>query len=188
MSQLSTRMGNYLKTVGSDSFFLPNPSITNVIWQKFNFKLSIMGLNGGLISWGCRIHWLHHFRGVRLPQRVSWICYKTVWWWGSRNAGGLRNAECPFFSTSPRSTLARSGSTMCQIELIGFTLLYLKMAVMPLVPETKMADVGKPNSFGNLLIRKVVVVCTNHASYNYNHYNMSVKVGVTFTKMTGFQI
>ena len=29
------------------------------------------------------------------------------------------------------------------------------MAVMPLVPETNMADVGKLISFGNLLVRKV---------------------------------
>ena len=38
-----------------------------------------------------------------------------------------------------------------QNEHIGFTLLYLKMAVMPLVPERKMADVGKLISLGNLL-------------------------------------
>ena len=29
------------------------------------------------------------------------------------------------------------------------------MAVMPLVPETKMADVGKLTSLGDLLVRKV---------------------------------
>ena len=39
--------------------------------------------------------------------------------------------------------------------LIGFTLLYLKMAMMPLVLEIKMADVGKLISLGNLLVRKV---------------------------------
>ena len=33
---------------------------------------------------------------------------------------------------------------------IGFTLLYFKMAVMPLVPETKMADVCKLISLRNL--------------------------------------
>ena len=38
---------------------------------------------------------------------------------------------------------------------IGFTFLYFKMAMMPLVPETKMADVGKLISLGNLLVRKV---------------------------------
>ena len=40
--------------------------------------------------------------------------------------------------------------------LIGFTLLYFKMAVIPLVPETKMADVGKLISLGNLLVRKIM--------------------------------
>ena len=24
------------------------------------------------VGWGCRIHWLHLCRGVRLPQRMSW--------------------------------------------------------------------------------------------------------------------
>ena len=38
---------------------------------------------------------------------------------------------------------------------IGFTLLYFKMAMMPLVLETKMADIGKLISLGNLLVRKV---------------------------------
>ena len=36
----------------------------------------------------------------------------------------------------------------------GFTLLYFKMAVTPLVPETKTADVGKLISLGKLLARK----------------------------------
>ena len=39
--------------------------------------------------------------------------------------------------------------------LIRFTLRYFKMTVMPLVTETKMADVGKLICFGNLLVRKV---------------------------------
>ena len=42
-----------------------------------------------------------------------------------------------------------------QCHGIGFTLLYFKMAVMPLVPETKIAGVGKLISLGNLLVRKV---------------------------------
>ena len=36
------------------------------------------------------------------------------------------------------------------------SILYFKMAVIPLVPETKMADVGKLISLGNLLVRKVM--------------------------------
>ena len=41
------------------------------------------------------------------------------------------------------------------VRLIGFTLLYFKMAVIPLVPETKMAGVGKVICLRNLLVRKV---------------------------------
>ena len=37
---------------------------------------------------------------------------------------------------------------------IGFKLLYFKTAIMPLVPETKMADVSKLISLRNLLARK----------------------------------
>ena len=37
---------------------------------------------------------------------------------------------------------------------IGFTLLYFKMGVIPLVPETKMADVSIQISLGNLLARR----------------------------------
>ena len=49
---------------------------------------------------------------------------------------------------------------------IGFTLLYLKMAMMPLVPETKMTDIGKLISLRNLLIRKVtgLVLTTTFAT------------------------
>ena len=38
---------------------------------------------------------------------------------------------------------------------MGFTLLYFKMAVMPLVPEIEMADVSKLINLWNLLVRKV---------------------------------
>ena len=40
------------------------------------------------------------------------------------------------------------------------------MTVMPLVLETKMADVGKLISLGNLLVRKVtwLVITTTHAT------------------------
>ena len=47
--------------------------------------------------------------------------------------------------------------SITNFHIIGFTLLYFKMAVMPLVPETKMADVGKLISLGNLLVRKVTL-------------------------------
>ena len=43
-----------------------------------------------------------------------------------------------------------------QIKFKLTSLLYFKMAVMPLVPETKMADIGKLISLRNLLVRKVM--------------------------------
>ena len=45
------------------------------------------------------------------------------------------------------------------------------MAVMPLVPETKMADVGKLISFGNMLVRKVMwlVLTTSSATLVSSH-------------------
>ena len=64
------------------------------------------------VKWGYRIHWLHLYRGVSPPPRwVSWIWHVTIWWWGSNNVGALGNAEYPFIAITPRSTLARSGST-----------------------------------------------------------------------------
>ena len=41
-------------------------------------------------------------------------------------------------------------------ECTGFTLIYFKMAVIPLVPETKMVDIGKLISLKNLLVKKVM--------------------------------
>ena len=38
--------------------------------------------------------------------------------------------------------------------IIGLTLLYFKMDVMPLIPETKMADISMLISLGNLLTRR----------------------------------
>ena len=54
------------------------------------------------VDWGCRIHWLHLCRGVRLNQ---WV----FWWWSSSN-GALEKDEYPFIAIAPRSTLAQSGS------------------------------------------------------------------------------
>ena len=55
-----------------------------------------------VINWGCRIHWLHLCRGVRPSlQWVSWIWDKTIWKWGSSNAGALGNAGYPFIATLP---------------------------------------------------------------------------------------
>ena len=43
---------------------------------------------------------------------------------------------------------------LISVQLTGFTRLYFKIAVMPLVLETMMEDVGKLISFGNLLAWK----------------------------------
>ena len=53
---------------------------------------------------------------------------------------------------------------ICCFACIGFTLLYLKMTVIPLVPETKIADVGKLISLGNILARKTMLTTTSATS------------------------
>ena len=69
---------------------------------------------------------------------------------------------------------------LSQKEIIEFTLLYFKMAVMSLVPETKLVDGGKLISLGNLLARKttwLVVLTTTSAtpilSRIFGAYNMT---------------
>ena len=32
---------------------------------------------------------------VKTPQRMSWIWRKKIWWWGSSNAGALRECRVP---------------------------------------------------------------------------------------------
>ena len=59
----------------------------------------------------------------------------------------------------PHKSLNISKGVVWSKELmlcIGFTLLYFKMAIMPLVLETKMADVGKLISLRNLLATKTM--------------------------------
>ena len=75
-----------------------------LFWTTFSGPLCPAG-------WDCRIYRLHLCRGVRPPERVSWIWHITVWWWGSSDAGALGTAEYPFNAIAPGSTLARSGST-----------------------------------------------------------------------------
>ena len=70
------------------------------IWHKF--------LPSRLCS---RIHQLHLCREVRTLQRVSFIWHKTIYWWGSSDAGALGNVMYLFIAITPRTTLARSGST-----------------------------------------------------------------------------
>ena len=40
---------------------------------KYILTLALILFSYCPVSWGCRIHWLHLCRGVRPPQRVSWI-------------------------------------------------------------------------------------------------------------------
>ena len=53
-----------------------------------------------------------------------------------------------------------------RFSYIGFTLLYFKMAVMPLVPDTKMADFGKLICLGYILVRKVTWLVLTTTSAN----------------------
>ena len=66
----------------------------------------------GSVSWGCRIHWLHFSRGVKLLQRVSWIWHERIWWGSFSNVGALGNGEYSFIAIVPRSILARSISLL----------------------------------------------------------------------------
>ena len=66
------------------------------------------------------------------------------------NCYNVMGIELPW-PENPANTYTRHTETF-----IGFTLLYLKMAVILLVPETKVANVGKLIKFGNLLIRTVM--------------------------------
>ena len=65
------------------------------------------------------------------------------------------------------------------MSTIGFTLLYFQMAIMPLIPETKMVGVCKLISLGNLLIRKITwlvlttMSATSILSCNFGAYCMT---------------
>ena len=54
---------------------------------------------------------ISHHKVMTPPQRVSWIWHKTIWWWGSRNAGALGIAEYLLIAIVPWIFLARSDST-----------------------------------------------------------------------------
>ena len=77
-------------------------------------------------------------RHYKVRSRVKW--------------SNLGNGVVP----SPTTRCCSYGKSSLQVTLIGFTLLYFKMAMTPLVPETKMADVSKLISLRNLLVRKVM--------------------------------
>ena len=95
------------------------------------------------------------FKGLTgAPKKISGILGLSFWELLTSLSHGTHGGIC----------LTGFG-ILCQ-DLIGFTLLYFKMAVMPLVPEAKMADVGKLISRGNLLDRKTawLVLTTTSAT------------------------
>ena len=82
------------------------PKILSVPYIYVYTKINV---NHGLVGCGFTIHRFHLSRKVRLPQQVSCIWHKTIWWRGSSNA--LGNVEYLFVVIAPRSTLARCGNT-----------------------------------------------------------------------------
>ena len=67
---------------------------------------------GGPVGWeSCTIHRLHLSRGVRIPQRVSRIWHKNIWWWNSSYAWALGNVKYLFLVFAPWFTLFRCSST-----------------------------------------------------------------------------
>ena len=68
----------------------------------------------------------------------------------------------------PSKTMAKFTGA---VGYIRFTLLYFKMALMPLALKTKMADVGQLISLGNLLVRKVtwLVLITTSTTLILSH-------------------
>ena len=74
--------------------------------------------------------------------------------------------ECPRYDTKLHLAVR-----LFFLRSIGFTLLYFRMAIMPLVPKTKMAEVGKLISLGNLLSRKTtwLVLATTSTTSILSH-------------------
>ena len=52
------------------------------------------------VIWSCRIHWLHLCTGLKLPQWLSWIWHKTIWWlsfWEMRSTPLLPSLSGPLW-------------------------------------------------------------------------------------------
>ena len=88
-----------------------SPTVGRTLGFIHFVRRNVNGLVHGPVDWGCRVYRLQLNRGIRLPQRVSWIWHETIWWWGSSNTEDLGNAEYSFIVIAPRSTLAWSGNT-----------------------------------------------------------------------------
>ena len=76
---------------------------------------------------------------------ISWV---SGWFYGMSTHVGLSNTEVSFILKEIIVSIIRDST-------IWFTLLYFKMAMIPLVPGTKMVDVCKLISLRNLLVKKV---------------------------------
>ena len=80
----------------------------------------------GPVGWVCRIHWLHLWRGVRLPP-VSVLDMTLNNLWSSSNAGALGNVEYSFIAIAPSSSLARR--SRCPINGSSRTELFWHLTV-----------------------------------------------------------
>ena len=87
-----------------------------IIFQKYLYIYiythTLLLTQKKLVSWGCRIHQLHLYRGVRprLPAHVLDMTLNCIWWRGS-SPRSLRNIEYLFIAIALRSTLTWSGGT-----------------------------------------------------------------------------
>ena len=103
---------SYNTTLASTSILLTIMSIAKLKQPSLRSYLYLNTRSVWSVSWSWRIHWLRLCKEVEPPtQWESWIWHKTIWWWGSSNAGALGNVEHLFIAIAPRSTLARNGST-----------------------------------------------------------------------------
>ena len=82
-----------------------------VLHIKKNILMSLLLNDICPVGLGCRIHRLRLCSGVRPPQRMFCTWHKTIWWWGSSDAGVWGSVEYPFIAIAPRYTLGWSGGT-----------------------------------------------------------------------------
>ena len=76
------------------------------LWEMWsNHSLPLLP---GKLSLGVVLPVMVPFMSQR--ELVSWVWYKTIWWWGS-SPGALGNVEYTFIAITPRSTLTRNGCT-----------------------------------------------------------------------------
>ena len=98
-----TKLSNAQRVSAPTNMILPTtagtiPRLKLFVCMIYTLQLSTYQSIVGQVGWG--------YSGVRLPQRVS-----LIWWSGSDNPEALGNVEYPFIAITPKSTLARNGST-----------------------------------------------------------------------------